>query len=81
MNKRIKELIEKSTRVDVTEDRFGGTDYTSVFDKEKFAELIVGECAELAYKTSWDDLVHGYGQAVIPLHLHNTIKKHFGIKE
>ena len=47
----------------------------------KFAELIVQECAEIAYKTSWDDLVHGYGQAVIPLHLHNTIKQHFGVKE
>ena len=46
---------------------------------EKFAELIVRECADIAYKTSWDDLVHGYGQAVIPLHLHNTIKQHFGV--
>ena len=48
---------------------------------EKFAELIVKECAEIAYKTSWDDLVHGYGQAVIPIHLHNTIKQHFGVEE
>lgn len=48
---------------------------------KRFAELIVKECAEIAYKTSWDDLVHGYGQAVIPLHLHNTIKQHFGVEE
>jgi len=48
---------------------------------KKFAELIVRECADIAYKTSWNDLVHGYGQAVIPLHLHNTIKQHFGVDD
>lgn len=51
------------------------------FDYKKFAELLIRECADIAYKTSWDDLVHGYGQAVIPLHLHNTIKQHFGVEE
>ena len=58
-------------------------EYRSTWEKqcdEKFAELIVRECADIAYKTSWDDLVHGYGQAVIPLHLHNTIKQHFGVE-
>lgn len=50
-------------------------------DKEEFAELIVRECADLAYKTSWDDLLQGHCQAVLPLHLYNTIKQHFGVEE
>lgn len=48
---------------------------------ERFAELIVRECADLAYKTSWDDLLQGHCQAVLPLHLYNTIKQHFGVEE
>lgn len=55
--------------------------YHSELNPEKFAELIVRECADIAYKTSWDALIHGYGQAVIPLHLHNTIKQQFGVEE
>lgn len=47
----------------------------------EFAELIVRECADIAYKIVWDDLVHGYGQSVIPLHVHNSIKEHFGVEE
>jgi hypothetical protein len=47
----------------------------------KFAELIVKECASIAYKTAWDDLTLDYGTGVIPLHIHNTINKHFGVEE
>lgn len=59
MNKRFEELAEHATRVDVTVDRFGGTEYTSVFDKEKFAELIVQECATVAEES--DDTWTGAG--------------------
>ena len=94
MNERLKELFrqahEQKPTITVNPETFepehkignGGKPlYMTVFSPEKFAELIVAECAEIAYKTSWDDLVHGYGQAVIPLHLHNTIKQHFGVEE
>lgn len=74
MNEQIKEFIKQA-----------GTDtsgkWMGVEHAEKFAELIVKECAKIAYKTSWDDLVHGHGQAVIPLHLYNTIREHFGVEE
>jgi hypothetical protein len=50
-------------------------------DLEYLAELIVRGCADIAYKTSWDALVHEYGQSVIPLHLYNTIKQRYGVEE
>jgi hypothetical protein len=83
MNERIKELAEQAgitTNLDTDyfeKDINKWVDYYS----EKFAELIVKECADIAYKTSWDALFYGYGQAVIPLHLYNTIKQHFGVEE
>jgi hypothetical protein len=80
MNERLQQLASKARIKDhwsIDEGRY----LTNYLDEQKFAELIVRECADIAYKTSWDDLVHGYGQAVIPLHLHNTIKQHFGVKE
>ena len=70
MNERIRQLAEQA-----------GFAYEPSETLQKFSQLIVQECADIAYKTSWDDLVHGYGQAVIPLHLHNTIKQHFGVEE
>lgn len=85
MNERIQKLIDQATITNtVKSEGYMGKSYTrqeDYFDKEKFAQLIILECADIAYKTSWDDLVHGYGQAVIPIHLHNTIKEHFGVKE
>jgi hypothetical protein len=47
MNERIKELVEQATSIQ------GPTPYNpltfEVFDKEKFAELIVQECADIAF--------------------------------
>lgn len=81
MNERItKIVIDTLGKEGVVNSRAFGHWALSDEELEKFAELIVRECADIAYKTSWDDLVHGYGQAVIPLHLHNTIKEHFGVE-
>jgi hypothetical protein len=77
MNERIKSLLAKA-HLDVMED-LGDIDSNHV--AEKFAELIVKECADKAYKTAWDDLTLGYGIGVIPLHISNTIKEHFGVEE
>ena len=60
MNERIKELIELAT----TEE----SDGFKYFDKEKFAELIVQECADIAADQS----------AIRPEY---RIKKHFGVEE
>ena len=48
MNERIKELIEQATTIEYGADN--GFDRVT-FDKEKFAELIVRECANIV----WDE--------------------------
>ena len=42
------------------------------FDLEKFAELIVGECAEVS---------KNYAGGSMPLSIALAIKKHFGVEE
>jgi len=66
MNERIKEFINRATVVEYNET-FNLE--TSRFDKEKFAELIIWECAMVASTETSDD---GVGE---------VIKEHFGIKE
>ena len=70
MNERIKELIQQATRI-----VDGGPDMFSmpreIFDKEKFAELIVRECAELSADNA------GYNG----LNIFDKILKHFGVEE
>lgn len=60
MNKQIKELVAQAT----TEE----SDGFKYFDKEKFAELIVRECANFSDKGTRG----GIGE---------LMKKHFGVKE
>ena len=62
MNERIKLLAEQCTEI-VT-----GIDEVEFFDKEKFAELIVRECAELVDWAIGDKILVG------------TIKQHFGVE-
>ncbi len=64
MNERIKELAEQAT-VDI-KDEFGHW-INSEFDKEKFAELIVLKCAEIA-------------DTAEPFLASDLIKEHFGVK-
>ena len=46
MNDRIRELIKQATTIEVLRGRgFDETQYTERFDREKFAELIIKECA------------------------------------
>ena len=75
MNERIKELIKQATTI---EEHKWGVSYDN-FDKEKFAELIVRECANhcdllLDHKISseWSRGTHDCSRA---------IKKHFGVEE
>jgi hypothetical protein len=69
MNERIKQLAEQATSIQ------GPTPYNpltfEVFDKEKFAELIVKECAEVAHCNFHVD----------GLTLGNILKEHFGVEE
>jgi len=71
MNERIRELINEATsfKEGDTEGKYD----IEVFDKEKFAELIVRECG-VALSPMLRDMV-SRGQA------YNLIKRHFGIEE
>ena len=67
MNQRIKQLAEQCT------DYVYGEDGSyEMFDKEKFAELIVAECVKVAMKAVSDDE---------PKEAWYLIKEHFGVEE
>jgi hypothetical protein len=65
MNERIRQLAEQAGLITPQDDRENWHEYIN--DVEKFAELIVRECAEIADK-GWADPGH-------------QIKQHFGVKE
>jgi hypothetical protein len=72
MNERLKELIDQCINERLIQYD-GGGEYVEVFDKEKFAELIVRECAKVGgdfeYARLHDSLVEDH------------ILKHFGVEE
>ena len=57
------ELIEK-----LAKQAFGST--------EKFAELIVRECGDVAYNAYWEN-----PETVRGIHIKEKIKQHFGVAE
>jgi len=67
MNTRIQELVEKATSIVESVNSQGYTSSYAKFDREKFAELIVQECAQIADK-AW--AAPGY-----------QIKQHFGVTQ
>lgn len=74
MNERIRELAEQAGY------DYGSYDSFGLFDVEKFAELIVRECAELCLKHAEYEGFTGMefrkGQ-----HFNTIIKNHFGVEE
>ena len=79
MNERIRELAEQA------EWRFAdnATGEFSEYDKrlQKFAELIVRECAEISEQSQWSEAkgeyYEGFNEAMI--YVSNKIKEHFGV--
>ena len=74
MNERIKELEKQSyVVIDYSEHCEYGSDGSpmtqTVFDKEKFAELIIRECVNVSDEVSMDDTV-GY-----------ALLEHFGVEQ
>ena len=61
MNERIRQLVEKSYIYDKQND-------SSFFNKEKFAQLIVRECANVAANHD-------------ALDIYEEIREHFGVEE
>jgi len=78
MNERIKELIEQATyfKEGVTEGLYD----IEIFDKEKFAELIIAECAQACINMGNDYEIKSAGQYQAELFAF-AIKKHFGVEE
>jgi len=80
MNERIQQLAEQAGFID------RGTNHTAYmnFDHEKFAELIVRECAEqiIAKGTDWVDFAPSQ-TGVRPEYwdMAQQIKQHFGVEE
>ena len=79
MNERIKKLAEQAGFID------RGTNHTAYmnFDHEKFAELIVRECAELSvnsqYANTKSEYYEGFNEALI--YAGNKILEHFGVEQ
>jgi hypothetical protein len=70
MNKRIKELAKQATSIIEMVGPEGYTSSYANFDREKFAELIVRECAVISALYDGDE----YG-------VRNRIMAHFGVEE
>ena len=68
MNERIRELAEQAGFENGHQDRNGNS---LSYELEKFAELIVRECAETSKK---------YAGGSMPLSIALAIKEHFGVK-
>ena len=68
MNERIRELIKQATEVRQPAPHSNQTENSIVFNKEKFAELLVRECAGVAWGI--------YANQEIA----NGIKQHFGVE-
>jgi hypothetical protein len=71
---RIRELAEEATTyIEPTSNSGEGW----IFDKEKFAELIVKECCDVLQTETIRHDGYGYNQGF----LHKKIKQHFGVEE
>jgi hypothetical protein len=73
MNERIKELAEQAEKY-ADENFKGEPTYSEAYDS-KFAELIVRECGEIAYKTYWNNPLEVRG-----VHFKEAMYKRFGIR-
>jgi hypothetical protein len=76
MNERIKELIAQATKR--YEPDWNGAPAYEDFDKEKFAELIVRECADFI-DSKFD--ISPYSGEVSSWADGNELKEHFGVEE
>jgi hypothetical protein len=79
MNERIRQLAEQATsNISVDHEGYRGKGYTEqveYFDKEKFAELIVQECASVLLKWKGEPFPFDEDLAA------SLVKEHFGVEE
>lgn len=80
MNERIRELARQAGFEHP--DHVGTCEIYAYFDHEKFAELIVRECAEISEQSQWSEAkgeyYEGFNEAMI--YVSNKIKEHFGVE-
>ena len=74
MNERIKELKEQA--MEWVPNMADPDTKIRLLNAEKFAELIVRECGDIAYKAYWDN-----PETVRGIHIKEKIKQHFGVEE
>jgi len=75
MNKRIDELFGQTMDQVVPETWTTLTHAQLLIVKDKFAELLVRECGEVAYKAYWDN-----PETVKGIHIKEAIQEHFGVE-
>ncbi len=80
MNQQIRQLAEQAGMVKILEEHAheygnGTFENTPYPELEKFAELIVRQCGEVAYKAYWDN-----PETVRGIHIKEKIKQHFGVE-
>jgi hypothetical protein len=82
MNERIRELWSQAGGHYNGGNQHTWPEYT-ITDPEKFAELIVRECAELSvnsqYANTKNEYYEGFNEALV--YAGNKIRKHFGVEE
>ena len=82
MNERIKELAEQATEKFITYFDGRGNVTETYFDKEKFAELIVKECANMCFKASQESFrLNEVKAGAMGMALKVLIEQHFGVEE
>ena len=84
MNERIKQLAEQAQKVAYYTD--GGYTPIMTLDQEKFAELIVQECANYIKERTldWDaDLrwIFNDGSGYMAVDVDDLLNRHFGVEE
>jgi hypothetical protein len=77
MNERIKELERRATSHMSGRPPYDGLTF-DVFDKEKFAELIVAECTRIVINNGVATATH---DQMVRQDCVNEIKQHFGVEE
>ena len=73
MNERIRELAEQATTYI---DPIANDGVCWDFDKEKFAQLIVAECAKVIFETQVE-----YTETDAMHRIRDRVKQHFGVKQ
>ena len=75
MNQRYEQLLAQAHIVPNPPGTYRRYDNILPEQMEKFAELIVGECGDVAYNAYWEN-----PETVRGIHIKEKIKQHFGVE-